>query len=163
MSSAKEKGPKKLKLLPEVLPAPTLDAGAAARPSPRERTLSRLSKLMAVAATGAVLAGCGGDEKSGAPGSGTTTGASPAASGAASAEPTAASAAATASAEPTATATAAVAEAPDAGSDAGDGGPQVAATGSAKLKPAQPQPPRRDRGYQVVDMLPSPSRGGQNF
>jgi hypothetical protein len=172
MSTSSKKEPRKLQLLPEVLPAPRADGNAAGgnaaegnapRPSPRERTVSRLSKLMAVAAAGAALAGCGGDEKSGATTGDGAAGTPPAATGAASAGQTA-SAAVSASGAPSTSATAEIA---DAGADAAaedagphDAGADAAPSGSAKPKPAQ-QWPKRDKGYQVVDMLPSPSRGGK--
>jgi hypothetical protein len=147
VSGPPDKGPRRLQLMPEVLPAPRTAAehAVAARPSPRARTLARLSKLMAVAAAGAALAACTEEKGAGSTGAPVTSAPPPGSAG------------------PVDTSPASLPPAPeiaDAGTEAGaDAG--VDAGAPAPRKPAvkaPPPPPKRKRGYEVVDMLAIPAR-----
>lgn len=159
--SDKDKGPRRLTLLPEVLPAPRPVDPAPARPGPRESTLLRLSKLMAVAAAGAALAGCD-DKHAASPGT-TAADASPVASSAAP-SPDAAPPAAAADAAPDASAPPpdASVPAPDASAPPPDASAPVASASAPPKPPPKAPKKKKEKAYFVVDMLVRPARNDKD-
>lgn len=137
---------RKLRLLPEVLPDPTLGKGRSG--GPRDRTLSHMQALFATAATAGVVAGCGDKAEPAKPEPSST-----------SATTATATATATASAltqkdpvppetaTPDASASAKPGTDPMNVRDAGDD------AGTKKIVKPPPPPPTH---YQVVDPVPTP-------
>jgi hypothetical protein len=147
VSDAKNgEGKKKLRLLNEVLPAPS---PVQHERSPRERTMSRLRHLAGAAAViGVSVSACGKPEASG---GGKSNG-----EGDAGGNPNA-NAGANADANAGGNATADASASTDASADGADASAGADAGRDAGKVSGRAIPPRKDPGYMVVDMMPDPA------
>jgi len=156
MSDGSER--RRLKMMPEVLPAPP---SRGAEPSaPRARALEHMQKLLAGATATAALVGCSSEDPSVRPepsATGATTGA-PTASSPSDAASASASATAEPTAEPSASAEAVASASASASASSQPGGSGFAGgTATIPIK-RQPPPPPPPTGYMVVDPMPPPVR-----
>ncbi len=143
-----ETGRRKLQLLPEVLPDPTLNRDRTT--GPRDRTLTHMQRLFATAAAASVVAGCGDKTDAVKPdpaSSSTTKSTATASASALSQTDPVPPQTATAEASSSAHVGADPVSLPDAGDDAGVKKPIV-------QKPPLPPPTH----YMVVDPVPTPFR-----